>query len=188
MEIRVTADDFTILGEHLKNVPGWAPRFVTQNMEQLGRRISSLMKIQVMRHHYTDALGESIRSVYNRAEWTLEIGPTAKRGSYDAGLLLQRGTRPFTPPFSVIAKWARFKGLPAGPVWMKIREKGIDAHPFLEETLVRGDTQVALSSTARRIGIDLAGAAMQVLPTTGGPQTMFGMTIQTGGAVFGGTP
>ena len=179
MEIKISVDDFITLGHHLSNAPQWTDRFVTQNMEQLGRRIAYLMGMQVKRHTYTGALGESIRSVYNPAELKLEIGPTAKRGSYDAGLLLQRGTRPIPNlPFGPIAKWAAFRGLPAGPIWMKIREKGVDAHPFLEETLARGDTQVAIKHTAQRIGIDLAGAALQVLN---------GVAINSGGAVFGGT-
>ena len=180
MEIRITADDFIKLGTHLSAAPSWADRFVTQNMQQLGRRIAYLMKMQTARHRFTGALEDSIQSAYDPSAQKLEIGPTAKRGSYDAGLLLQRGTRPIPNlPFGPIAKWAAFRGLPAGPIWMSIKEKGVSAHPFLEETLARGDTQVAIKHTAQRIGIDLAGAALQVLN---------GTTINSGGAVFGGTP
>lgn len=179
MEVRISADDFLRLGQHLSGAPSWAPHFVTQNMEQLGRRIAYLMGMQLKRHTYTGALGESVRSAYNPAEMKLEVGPTAKRGQYDAGLLLQRGTRPIPNlPFGPIAKWAAFRGLPAGPIWMSIKEKGVTAHPFLEETLARGDTQVAIKHTAQRIGIDLAGAAVQILN---------GIAINSGGAVFGGT-
>src|SRR3990167_9017902 len=120
MEIKISAEDFNILGRHLSGAPQWYSRYVDSNMQQLGRRIAYLMGMQIKRHHYTGALEESIRSAYDRTEQKLEVGPTAKRGSYDAGLLLQRGTRPIpNGPFGPIAKWAAFRGLPAGPIWMK---------------------------------------------------------------------
>ena len=168
MELRIRADDFNIFLQHLSGAQSWVPKYVDLNMEGLGRRIAYLMRMQVKRHTYTGALSESIASVYSRAKLKLEIGPTAKRGSYDAGLLLQRGTRPIPKlSFGPIAKWAAFRGLPAGPIWMKIKTKGVDAHPFLEQTLARGDVQVAIQNTAKRIGIDLGAHTLQVLNKRG---------------------
>ena len=37
------------------------------------------------------------------------------------------GTRPFRPPWGPIETWARRKGLPAGPIWMGIRKRGIQS-------------------------------------------------------------
>ena len=51
------------------------------------------------------------------------------------GIFVEKGTRPHTPPFKAIERWARRKGLPAGAVWMSIRMKGTKAHPFFEPAI-----------------------------------------------------
>ena len=88
---------------------------------------------------------ESVQAEYDPSTTRLAIGPTATRGRYDAGLILQRGTGPIAnAPFGPIAAWAESKGLPARPVWYKIKTKGVAAHPWLEDVLSDGRTGVAI--------------------------------------------
>ncbi|KKK62525.1 hypothetical protein LCGC14_3003470, partial [marine sediment metagenome] len=161
--IRITTENVAELGENLVDSQHWVARFTDSNMEGLGRRIAFLMRLQIRPHKVSGALEESVISVYEKAGMKLQIGPTRKyRGGWDAGLILQRGTKPIPNlPFAPIAAWAGFRGLPAGPIWMSIKTKGVKAHPFLDETLARGDVSVAIRNTARRIGVDLAGAVVQ---------------------------
>jgi hypothetical protein len=81
--------------------------------------------------------------------------------------MLEMGTSPHTPPFEAIRKWAEFRGLPAGAVWMSIRQKGTKAHPFLNDVISQGDFRTALEHTAGRIGLDLVGYAFQSLGKRG---------------------
>lgn len=165
-EIRITTENIAELGANLVDAPHWVGRFVDSNMEGLGRRVAYLMQLQIRPHKVSGALEGSIMSFYESSALRLQIGPTRKyRGGWDAGLILQRGTGPIPNlPFGPIARWAGFRGLPAGPIWMTIKDKGVKAHPFLDETLGRGDVSVAIRNTARRIGIDLAGAVVQKIP------------------------
>ena len=166
-QLSITSEDLNKLGASFASAGQWHGEFVDANMRGLGRRIAYLMRQQIRHHRYKGTLEESVTSAYDPGAMKLEVGPTAKRGKYDAGLILQRGTGPIARlPFAPIAAWAAFRGLPAGPIWFKIREKGIDAHPFLEETLARGDTQTALKNTAKRIGVQFVVKALQSL--TGG--------------------
>jgi len=153
-------------------------------MQQLGRRIAYLMKMQLKPHRYTGALEDSVTSEYDPRRQRLEIGPKAKRkGGWDAGLLLQRGTGPIPNlPFAPIKKWAAFRGLPAGPVWYKLKTEGADAHPFVDETIARGDVQVAITNTAQRIGMDLAAYSVQKIPMGKGE----GLVAFGGTSMFGG--
>lgn len=48
---------------------------------------------------------------------------------------VEYGTRPHTPPLAAIQRWASRKGLPAGAIWMAIRQKGTKPHPFMEPAL-----------------------------------------------------
>jgi len=171
------------LGAVYSDAPAWFPRFVESNMRGLGRRIAYLMRMQIRRHRYTGALEDSVESEYDTARQSVAVGPTAQRGGkWDAGLLLQRGTGPIPNlPFGPIAEWAAFKGLPAGPVWYKIKTVGVSAHPFLEETLARGDVQVAIQNTAKRLGYDLAAYTVQSIPSGGGGQLVFSQPNIFGG-------
>ena len=130
--------------------------FVARNMQALGRRLAYLMRQTVSDHKYTGALEEGIVSEFDAAAMRLEVGSTAKRGRWDAGEILERGTGPIPNlPFAVIKRWAEFKGLPAGPVWYKIKTEGVSAHPWIQRFIDRGDTQTAIQHTADRIGLDI---------------------------------
>jgi len=169
IDVQFDTSEFDQIANAFAQADRAAGQFVNGNMEGLGRRIAFIMRQQIRQHRYKGDLEASIQSQYSVQGFKLEIGPTAKRGNYDAGLLLQRGTRPIpNAPFGPIAMWARFRGLPAGPVWWSIKTRGVKAHPFLEETLERGDTQTAIRNTALRIGINLIGHTFQQFPTKGG--------------------
>uniref|UniRef100_A0A6M3ITB9 Uncharacterized protein n=1 Tax=viral metagenome TaxID=1070528 RepID=A0A6M3ITB9_9ZZZZ len=140
------------------------PFFVASNMTTLGRRLAYTMRRQLEPHRVTGKLAGSVEMSYDFARTTVTVGPSRKYGRWDAGLILQRGTRPIpNMPWKPIKRWAEFRGLPAFPVWYKIKTKGVSAHPFLDETLQRGDTRVALQATARRLGRTLAAYALQTV-------------------------
>ena len=144
------------------------PFFVASNMTTLGRRLAYTMRQQIKPHHVSGKLAGSIEMSYDFARTQVTVGPTRKYGQYDAGLILQRGTRPIpNVPWKPIKRWAEFRGIPAFPVWYKIRTKGVSAHPFLDETLRRGDSRTALQATARRLGRTLTTYALQGLPGGG---------------------
>ena len=129
---------------------------LARNMQALGRRLAYLMRQTVKEHKYTKALEEGIVSEFDASGLRLEVGSTAKRGRWDAGELLERGTGPIpNVPFSVIKAWADKKGLPAGPIWYKIKTEGVAAHPWFQRFLDRGDVKLAIDRTADRIGVEL---------------------------------
>lgn len=166
--LKITSKDLEHLAKNFSSVAEWYRPYLDQNMQGLGRRIAYLMRQQVRHHKYRGSFEESTISKYDSAHGRLEVGPTVKRGRYDGGLLLEQGTGPIPRlPWGPIAEWAAFRGLPAGPIWMSIRKKGIRAHPFLEATLARGDTRVAIQHTGKRIGIDLAARAIKLQPGPG---------------------
>lgn len=167
--LKIESPDLKAYATKFAQAPEWSKKFVRSNMLQLGRRVAYIMRQVVKEHRYTGSLEQSIISEYTEGALpSVAIGPTAKRGRYDAGLILERGTRPIPNlPFAPIAAWAEFRGLPAGPVWYKIKTKGVSAHPFLDRTMQRGDTQTALKHTAGRIGIDLAIEAVKKFPGGG---------------------
>jgi len=134
-------------------------RILGARLDGLGRRIRYVMKQRLHGHRYTGALEDSVNYLVSGNR--VEIGPTAKRGRYDAGWLLQAGTGPISKlPFGPIAKWAAFRGLPAGPIWYKIKTQGVKAHPWLEDVEADGRTRVAIENTARALAMQIASYAV----------------------------
>lgn len=132
----------------LTTAPQWTPRKVQRTLKTLGPAAVRRMKEAVNPHWYTGALEESIRAEYHDGGMTVEIGPAAKRGKWDAGLLLELGVPHGIPraPWGPIAAWANYRGLPAFPIWYKIRTVGVAEHPFLERTVeaLEGDIEAAV--------------------------------------------
>ena len=123
---------------NLATAPEWTPRIIETAMHPLGSRIVGNMQSAVSDNRYTGDLEESISYDYNTGAMQLEISPKAMRGKWDAGLLLELGTRPIpNAPWSPIKAWADFRGVPGFPILMKIREVGVSPHPFLDRTLER---------------------------------------------------
>ena len=167
--LKFESPDLKRFAKSFGDAPKWSKTYVKRNMIQLGRRVAYIMRQNVKRHRYTGALEDSIISEYKEGiRPQVEIGPHAKRGRWDAGLILERGTRPIERlPFGPIKKWAEFRGLPAGGVWYNIKTRGVKKHPFLDRTMQDGRTQVALKNTAKRIGKDLALYSVQKFPGGG---------------------
>lgn len=121
---------------NLRNAPKWMLVRRRKAARQLGRLGVDAMRDMVDVNRYTGKLGGSISATYADDGSTVAISPKVMRGKYDGGLLLEMGTRPIpNAPWQPIKRWANFKGLPAFPVWYKIRTRGVSPHPFLERTL-----------------------------------------------------
>ncbi len=74
---------------------------------------------------------------------TVVVEAKAKHSIY-----LEKGTRPHTPPFAPIERWAFRHGLEPGRVWSSIRVKGTKPHPFMEPAREHG--QRVFKSIAER--------------------------------------
>jgi len=138
----------------------WTPLIINRVMRDLGNDISKEMKDQIHEHRYRGILEDSIRSVYIEQTKELTIGPDAKRGGYDAGEILELGTGPIRGvPWSPIKAWAFKRGLgikQAGAIWHQIKEFGIKAHPFIQQTVNRPGFSGVLEKASDRIGREIA--------------------------------
>jgi hypothetical protein len=149
----------------LAAAPDWLPAIYERHLPWAGAQMAETMEGILEKNRYTGALQGSISVRYDSAAQEVAIGPTAMRGSHDGGTLLEEGTGPIpNAPWAPIAAWADFKGLPAFPVWWKIRTVGVDAHPFLEPTLADPASQDALLETGKRIVTD---AALEIVAVEG---------------------
>lgn len=148
------------VAENMANASSWMPKIVETAFGVLGRSISILMELELGKHNYTGELAGSVEAEHTSQE--VRIEPKAMRGKWDAGSLLEMGTRPHVAPFAPIARYADFVGAPAGAIWAGIAAHGTKAYPFLQPTLDRsGD---ALKNAAERIAILGAEAALSSIP------------------------
>ena len=161
MSITINSDGvLEQVSANLTNHPSWMPRIVETAMLELGGRVIEKMREQVEPNRYTGSLSESIISEYDSGKREVSIFPTAARGTYDAGTILELGTAPIpNVPWAPIASWAVFRGLPAFPVWYKIKTVGVSAHPFLQSTL--DNSEEAMTIAALKIISDAAGEIME---------------------------
>lgn len=108
--------------------------FLLRKLDQFpGARLAMLRRVAVFMAGAAKSLvrvntGE-LRSKIRVVEGRLGQISVLSEAKYSA--YVERGTRPHTPPFSPIERWARRKGLPAGTIWHAIRVKGTRAHPFM---------------------------------------------------------
>jgi len=131
--------------ERMSKSPAWLPRQIDLALSALGPTLMSRMRTALMANRYTGGLEESVRADYDRGAKRLTVGPTKKTadGKWDRGMILELGTRPIPrAPWTPIRLWANFRGLPAFPVWWKIRTKGVAAHPFLDRTLAASEADI----------------------------------------------
>lgn len=156
--------------ENLAAMPAWMPAVIRTHMDTLGEIGVDRMREAVADNRYTGDLEESITHRASDGGYTQTIAPEAQRGNYDAGALLEMGTRPHTPPWAPIAAWADFRGLPAFPVWYGIKVSGTAAHPFLDRTLRALEPQIteaAFRIVTTAAALVLRGGGTVSLP--GGP-------------------
>lgn len=163
--------DFTITSDgvleavaaKLDAIDEWFPELLQPHMELLGRAEEDVMYTLLEPNRYTGALQESITSMYDPTAQEVAIYPTAQRGDFDAGTLLELGSGPIAnAPWAPIKAWADFRGVPAFPVWWAIREFGVKPHPFLQRTADDLRTVTAMTTTATRIVADMALAITAV--------------------------
>ena len=162
MPLTVKAPELETWAANIGRVGAMRDEFVMRNFQALGKRVEYIVRRVLHPHRFMGSLEDSVASEVSGTR--VEIGPSAHAGGYDRGLILERGTGPIPNlPFEAIRRWAEFRGLPAGPVWMAIRGQGVKEHLWLDDVLAQGDFQVALEHTAQRIGMDLVGYAFQKL-------------------------
>lgn len=109
--------------------------------DHLGPRGVYLMREAIEPHRYTGALSDSIKFEQPNP-MAVEIHPTAVRGDNNprpAGRTLELGRLGPIPdlPLAPIAAWAGQRLGLTDPdrikaVWLKIRHKGVEPHPFLD--------------------------------------------------------
>ena len=163
VSVTVNMDEIKQVISNFGTVKSWMPPLVDKEMIALGTKLKAIMKDQVKPRYYTGKLEGSIQSNYNSGTKTLEIGPTAKRGSYDAGLILEFGTRAKWIPYQPIKDWGQARNLDMAKIrgaWVKISQRGVSKHPFLMETMNRSDFQAALQDAATKMGVEIAAKAV----------------------------
>jgi len=141
-----------------RSAPQWVPQEIAFNMRKLGPKAVKRMREAVHVHRYTGALEDSIDDHYSRGDMQIDIYPGAQRGKWDAGLLLELGTGPIPrAPYRPIAAWAAFRGAPMPGAWLKIRTRGVSAHPFLDRTAaaIIPDVEEAAAGMAQDIAVRL---------------------------------
>lgn len=152
------------VSDNLEAAPQWWHDVLGMTLPWLGEQVMDVMEGVLEPNRYTGELQSSLVSEYHAELMELTVHPTAERGRHDAGVLLELGTGPIpNAPYVPIAAWAEFRGLPAFPVWWKIRSEGVDAHPFLQRTLDDPQTQAAMLETSRKINVFSIDRAFHVV-------------------------
>lgn len=150
-------ESYKRFNESLAKMPDWMPAIIRTHLDALAPSLEDRMREAVAENRYTGAMEESITHEFQDGGNELHVHPTAKRGAYDAGTLLELGVpHPVRAPWAPIKAWAEFRGLPPFPIWYKIRTQGIDAHPFLDRTARAAEPQI--EEAARRMATDAAQA------------------------------
>ena len=147
------------------------PKTIDSEMALLGQRIVPVMKSVLHGRRYTGALEDSVEWNYNSSIKELSIGPNAKRGAFSAGMIAQEGSSPKkNVPWKKIRAWGEYRGLNLKQIrgaWMKIRDKGVSPHPFLNETLAAPGFGTALEQAAFAMSTKLAAQAISGDKTIG---------------------
>lgn len=161
IEINIDVSDVLRVVSPTQTAPQWTGQVVDKQMPLLGRKVSEVMKKILRPRRYTGTLEESVGIEYDSAKKEISIGPTAKRGGYDAGLIFEGGTKRIPNVlWRPIHQWAIFRGVSSIAAIRKIQARGVSPHPFLNETLMHGDTQAAIQEAAERMGADIAAYAI----------------------------
>ena len=172
VRIEINVDEVRRGFSNLLRAKLWMPIVINRVMRKLGSDIVPIIKDEIEPHRYRGILSDSVRSTYNETAQELTIGPNAKRGEYDAGTILELGTKPIkNVPWHKIQAWGLARGLnlkQTRGAWLKIREKGVSAYPFIEKVTRRSDFLAVLENAGGKIGHDMAA---EVFKGTGLPVT-----------------
>jgi len=100
--------------EHVESrirfAPQWIPKLIQREIKRTGGAALKNMQSMLGRNYYTGALMRSVKAEYDSKGYRVTISPTAQRGRWDAGLILEFGTGPIThAPWAPIARWAGTK-------------------------------------------------------------------------------
>ena len=121
---------------NLASAPSWMPEIYKKSIKRLAPKAQKKFRLRLSAHHYRGTLENSVKIEYKEAGLEAWIAPDAKRGKWNAGLILEFGTKPIpNAPWSPIKEWADFRGSPAFPVWFGIRTRGVTAHPWFDDAV-----------------------------------------------------
>lgn len=109
------------------------PGMIQAELADLGELVESEMRDQMAPNRWRGHLEESVEA---RVEpLAVEIAPRLRAGPWYRGDILEYGTQPIPDvPFDPIADWAEGHAIPAVPVWLKIRRRGVSPHPYILAT------------------------------------------------------
>ncbi len=159
--IRITSKGIREMAENLAIAGKDVHAEVRETMEHMGPIIVNMMRRQMSDHRYTGELSESIEWSYAPHDRTLRVGSNLMRKQWNAMAILERGTGPNDAvPFTPIAAWAAFKGIPAGPVWMSIKQKGTKGYPIAEPTINRPEYSRTINAGAKKLATDILSKAL----------------------------
>ena len=163
ISIEIDASDIINVISPMRTAGTWVPKTIHKEMRRLGKRLVPIMRDQLKPHRYTGTLEESVGDEYDESKMELMVGPDARRGRYSAGRILQEGTRPISGvPWRPIARWAVTVGFSLRPraAYWAIRNKGVQAHPYLSQTIARADFGKALEDAATAMATELSVKAI----------------------------
>ena len=133
-------------------------------MPELGNKVAIIMKGVLAPRRYKGTLEGSVKSEYHASLKEVVIGPDAKRGQYDAGMIAETGTVSIgNVPWRPILAWGLARGLTpkqAAGAWKKIQQSGVTKHPFLEETVRHPEFSISLEAAATKLATKLAAVAI----------------------------
>ena len=126
---------------------------VKEVLEEMGPKVAAMMQRALSPHRYTGQLSDSITWEYKSGQRELHVGSDLTYKNYNALSILESktGGNP-SVPFTPIARWAEFRGLPAGPIWMSIKKKGTAAHPIRDPIIVSSEFDRLLAEGTKRLG------------------------------------
>jgi len=158
-EYTLTGDDvWKRIESNMERAPDWMPTVIRTHFLTLSPEVVDRMKEAVAENRYMGDLEDSISGEFSEGGYTLTVSPKAQRGAWDAGALLEMGTRPHAAPWSPIAEWAEFRGIPAFAAWYTILTVGTQPHPFLDRTLEESMPQI--QEAGRRMAEETANNAL----------------------------
>lgn len=160
--IRITSKGIREIAESLQITSQDVNDQVRATMEHMGPILVNMMRRQMSSHNYTGDLAASIEWSYASHDRTLRVGSNLMRKQWNAMAILERGSGPNDAvPFTPIARWAATKGLPAGPVWMSIKQKGTTGYPIAEPTTDRPEFHRSLTAGGKKLGTDIITKALK---------------------------